>query len=408
MNNKKVFPDYENSCFSNLPQFVEVFFNLESRKKLRLKINKKDVFNKKNLIFLFIDSFGWRFIDQFQRHPFLKKIQKYGEIIKATSQFPSTTAAHVTTINTGLPVGKHGIFEWFYFEPKIDEIIAPLLFSVAGPKENRGGLESLGINPENIFPFQTIYERLKKAGVKSYTFGFKEFTPSPYSNTMFKGVEKIFPYSTLSEAITNIFNILENNRERTYIYLYFEKIDSINHLYGPSSHQSKNEILTFLEIMEKIFWKNFKKYIENTAFVIFADHGHMEINPEKTVYLNQVIPNIEKYFKKNKKGKILAPAGSPRDMFLYIKDNLLEEAEALLKNKLSGRAEVLRVNHLIKKGYFGEKVSKLFLERVGNLLLLPYSKESIWWYKKDYFEVRYFGHHGGLSEEEMQIGIGIV
>lgn len=404
----KVPPDYKKSCFSNLPILTKVFFGLEKKSNLPFPFKDKSFLRKEKLIFLFIDSFGWRFLEKYSDHPFLKKILKYGQLIKATSQFPPTTAAHVTTINTGLPIGEHGIYEWFYYEPEIDEIIAPLLFSLAGPKKERGNLNSYGTTPEKLFPFKTLYQKLKRFGVKSYTFGHRDYTPSPYSNTVFKGAEKIIPYSTLPEAITNLFEILNSTKGRQYFYLYFEKVDSINHVYGPSSLQSEAEITALLELMDKVFWPKFTKVSETTSFILFADHGQIEVNPQHTFYINKEITGIEKYLRINKKGRVLAPAGSPRDMFLYVKDDFVEEAEALLKDKLSQVAEVIRTHEFIKQGYFGDKVSKRFLERVGNLLLLPYPGQSVWWYEKNRFQMGYFGHHGGLTPEEMEIGVAVV
>lgn len=104
----------------------------------------------------------------------------------------------------------------------------------------------------------------------------------------------------------------------------------------------------------------------------------------------------------------MAPAGSPRDMFLYIKDYFFEEAEGVLKEKLSGTAEVIRTRDLVAQGYFGEDVSGRFLERLGNLLLLPYPGKTVWWDEKDKFEIRFFGHHGGLTPEEMEVGLAIL
>lgn len=300
------------------------------------------------------------------------------------------------------------MYEWFYYEPEVDEVITPLLFSVAGPKENRGNLEEFGVKPENLFPFQTIYQKLKDKEVNSFAFGFRDYTPSAYSDALFKGAKSIIPYSTLPEAITNVFEVLDSEKGRKYIYFYFEKIDSINHTYGPSSSQSEAEIVVFLEIMDKVFWPKFEKIIDNTGFLLFADHGHMEIDPKKTFYLNKEIPEIGKYLKTNKKGKILAPAGSPRDMFLYVREEYLKEVKELLSSKVSSVAEVFEVKDLIEKGYFGESLSQRFLQRVGNLLVLPYPGETVWWYEKDNFEVRYYGHHGGMSKEEMEIGVGVV
>jgi predicted AlkP superfamily pyrophosphatase or phosphodiesterase len=103
-------------------------------------------------VFLFVvDGFGWRFLEAFQDAPFLQWAEREGSITKLTSQFPSTTAAHLTTLHTGMPVGEHGIFEWIYYEPSLDTLIAPLLFSFAGTSE-RDTLKPAGVKPRRLLP----------------------------------------------------------------------------------------------------------------------------------------------------------------------------------------------------------------------------------------------------------------
>ena len=84
------------------------------------------------VVLFLVDGFGWRFFERFQDAPFLKRMARQGRVEKLTSQFPSTTAAHLTTIHTGWNVGQTGVHEWIYYEPVADAIIAPLLFSYSG------------------------------------------------------------------------------------------------------------------------------------------------------------------------------------------------------------------------------------------------------------------------------------
>lgn len=143
---------------------------------------------------------------------------------------------------------------------------------------------------------------------------------------------------------------------------------------------------------------------KKVLFLMTADHGQSEVDPDTTIYLNTEtrFTGIERFLKTNRKGQLLVPAGSARDMFLYIKDDLLDEAQLFLAPRLEGKADVVKTEFLIENRYFGSEVSSRFRERVGNLVILPYRYESVWWYEKDKFEQRFYGHHGGLTPQEME------
>lgn len=352
------------------------------------------------VVLFLVDGFGWRFFERFQGAPFLQRMAKQGRIERLISQFPSTTAAHLTTIHTGWNVGQSGVHEWIYYEPHVDAVIAPLLFSYAGLWE-RDLLKPAGVQPAFIYPRGMFYPELKQKGVKPFVFGIRDYTPSTYSRAVMDGAE-LRAFKTFSEALINVERLLEEQKQPTYIYLYLDKIDSLAHEYGPAAPQTEAEIETFLLIMEYYFERVF--HGKRILFLMTADHGQVEVDPKTTIYLNRApqFSGMERFLKTNRKGQLLVPAGSPRDMFLYIKDDRLEEAQSFLVPRLEGKADVVKTERLIEDGYFGPEVSSRLRERVGNLVILPYRYESVWWYEKDKFEQRFYGHHGGLTPEEME------
>ena len=91
-------------------------------------------------------------------------------------------------------------------------------------------------------------------------------------------------------------------------------------------------------------------------------------------------------------------------MFLHLKDERLDEVVPFLQTHLAGRAEVYRTEQLVAQHFFGSlQPSKEFLTRVGNVVILPYQYETVWWYEEGKFEMHFQGHHGGLTPEEMEI-----
>jgi len=139
-------------------------------------------------------------------------------------------------------------------------------------------------------------------------------------------------------------------------------------------------------------------------FLMTADHGASEVDPDTTIYLNKDarFEGFEKFIRTNRNGQLLVPAGSARDMFLYLHEEQLDEAQEFLSERLEGKADVVKTESLISEGYFGYEVTDSFRKRVGNLVVLPYRYESVWWYEKEKFEQGFYGHHGGLTPQEME------
>src|SRR5437764_14569219 len=122
-------PDHGNRCFDAVPAMVERLLAEEPGRKVALVL---------------VDALGWRFLQEHAGHPFLRRCAASGSVERWTAQFPSTTTAAVATIHSGLPVALHGLYEWFLYEPGIDRLICPLMFSFAGDSE-RNTLQAAGV-----------------------------------------------------------------------------------------------------------------------------------------------------------------------------------------------------------------------------------------------------------------------
>ena len=398
-------PCYDSYCFSHLPSTLAFLLTGQEGQMLPRDVfgNLPTQYNK--VIFFFVDAFGWRFFERYaESSNFLKTISTQGVVSKLTSQFPSTTAAHVTCMHTGLNVGQSGIHEWSYYEPLVDEIISPLLFSYAGDKYTRDTIKQSSIAPTQFFPSQTFYQILQAQGVSSHIFQHDTYTPSTYSDIVFRGA-CVHPYKTLLDALTQLADLVTaRTNSSTYYFLYFDRFDTACHNYGPSSQESREAIETFFALMEQIFYKSVRGKTTKTLLMITADHGQIEVDPHKTYYLNKQMPKITQYLKTNKRGDPLVPAGSARDMFLHVAEEHIDMLVAELRERLAGRADVYQTRELLEQHFFGlQEPSPTFLQRVGNVIILPYKDETVWWYEEGKFAMHFLGHHGGLTPEEMEV-----
>jgi hypothetical protein len=399
-------PCYSSYCFARIPATIQFLLTGQGQNTLPMDVlGDLPSSSYEKVIFLFIDAFGWRFFERYaEKYPFLKRALEYGCVSKLTSQFPSTTAAHVTCIHTGLDVGQSGVYEWTYYEPLVDDIISPLLFSYAVDKLTRDTLKPAGVAPSAFFPSRTFYQKLQAQGIESHIIQHQDYTNSTYSNIVFRGGE-VHPYHNLQGACTMMAELLkEPVQGKAYYFFYFDRIDAVCHNYGPNSKQFEEIVDASLRTLEQVFFQAAEGKVGNTLLLLSADHGQVEVNPNKTYYLNKQIPTIARAMKLNRRGRVIAPAGSARDMFLHVKEEQIDSLIEQLRQRLENRAEVYRVQDLMAQGFFGSGTpARVFTERVGNVVVLPYKHESVWWYEEGVFSMHFQGHHGGLTPEEMEI-----
>jgi predicted AlkP superfamily pyrophosphatase or phosphodiesterase len=319
-----------------------------------------------------LDAFGRRFLERYADHPFLRRLA----VTELRTQFPSTTTAHVTTMHTGLPVGEHGLYEWNVYEPALDAIVTPLLFSFAGDGERdtlRGHLD-----PATFIDGQTLYQRLGAAGVRSTVMQPARFSPSTFDRVSTAGA-RLAPFSTLRGGVAAFFDALA---EPGYVYLYWDGIDAVGHAHGPRS--------TEFDLMARRTLDAFEHGVRSlpggAVLMVTADHGQVEVDPARVLFLDELWPELPGLLTHR-------PAGSARDVFLHTRD--ADAVIAGLRERLGERADVRRADELVARG-----------PRLADVCVLPAPGLMAWLRSAADAAMRFRGHHGGLHPDETETWVG--
>jgi len=394
-------PLYESYCFSNLPSAIARRLTGKGDSKLPADTLAGLPERCDTVILFFIDAFGWRFFQRYrERYPFLRHFVDNGVVSTLTSMFPSTTAAHVTAIHTGATPGQSGVYEWYQYEPALDATIMPLPFCLAADKV-RDTLPAHGFTADKLFPPANLHQRLAASGVDTFVMHPNELSRGATGKALYAAAHTV-DYKTLPEAMVRLGEMLGRQRGPAYYFLYSSDIDTLAHGYGPESDVVDAQADQFLITLERNFERLLGKR-KDAIFILTADHGQVEVNPKTCVYINEKLPAARQWLRTHASGETIWPSGSARDTFWHVRPEALDEATAAFRGLLQDKAFVVPTSELIDEGFFGPSVSQAFLTRVGNLTVLPLAGESVWWRVPGRLEQRFFGHHGGLTRQEMEI-----
>jgi len=400
-----IYPLYEDYCLSNIPSAMLYLFGLRKTSPLSGVLDEAGIApkNSKKIILLVIDGFGYdQWLRYSKKYPFLSWFTRRGIVAPVTTVFPSTTASALTTLQSGLTPQEHGLPEWWVYFDEIDKIILTLPFTPIG-KKGRDKLLEVGVNPNILFDGKTIYQMLADLKIPSITFIRDTYAQSAYSETVHNGSVTV-PYVNSSDLVVNLRQKIAEAPSSAYFYVYWDALDSIAHTYGLHTEQYLAELKGFFSLLQEEFLQKIgKDDAEEIIFFITADHGQINVAPKETIYLNQY-PEVVENFQVGPRGNKILPWGSPRDVFLAIRPEKLDNVFEFLAKELKGKATVMKTEKALKEGLFGrKKFHKKFKSRIGNILILPHGNAMVWYehFKDEKFDL--LSMHGGLSSDEMVV-----
>jgi type I phosphodiesterase/nucleotide pyrophosphatase len=401
-----IYPRYESYCLSNVPSLVLALLdNAQPNHPLREIIPETSsaARNPSKVVLLLIDGFGWHQWQQYrERYDFANRITTAGAVAPITTVFPSTTAAALTSIHSGLTPQEHGLPEWWVYFDELDTIAASLPFTPLGSRGRDKLLES-GVKPSLLFRGQTIYQTLANAKIPSFTFIRDAYARSAYSSMVHKGSVTL-PFINASDLLVNLRQKLVEVSGPAYFFVYWDVVDAIAHTYGPHTEHYHAELSGFSYLLQRELFEKIPAHVAADVWLLVtADHGHIRAVPAETLYLNRY-PTFVQSLQVSRAGRRILPWGSPRDMFVRVEEKRLTEVAAWLTARLAAKATVLSSAEALQQGLFGlGPLHKQFKQRIGNLLILPHHESLIWYEHIKGRKFRMRGTHGGLRPEEMLI-----
>ena len=192
----------------------------------------------------------------------------------------------------------------------------------------------------------------------------------PERNSTFKNLEEFF------DILTNICH----KPDKQFVYAYYPEPDSTMHDYGVSSSEAKSIIESISQNIKSLY-----ENMENTLFIVTADHGQIDVKGYVNLYEDEVLMDMLEIY----------PFLEARAPAFLVKNGREKEFEEYFRSKYNEDFVLYKSEDLIAKGYFGDIGDKA--SSLGDYIAIgTYThKQAILSSAK----TKYKGHHTSLTEE---------
>jgi hypothetical protein len=389
-----VLPSYDGGGISSIPATILQAFGggLEGHPPLHSNILPTDFFDKiKTVVFILVDGLGYNLYQRLVRPEMaLARLAKQGLEKQLTSVLPSTTTTALATLSTGLTPQEHGLVGYKLFLREVDEIANMIRFS---PVQRQAPYPRKRLNPQAFFDHRTLYEQLHDIGVTSRIIIKYAYARSPLSKMFYRGAE-VVSHAGTHDAFATLRRMLEQrDGSPTFIYLYWDPIDTVSHHNGPLSDEVAAEIEGLDFALRTQILDRFKG--DDVALMLTADHGHINTLPANRLKFN-TSPNILDMLER-------PPSGDSRLPYLHVKQGLSEDVARAVEASYDGVARVNTVQDALARGWFG--IGECHPEtrnRLGDLIVSVANGYKIG-YRYSAEETESIGCHGGCDADEMLV-----
>ncbi len=325
-----------------------------------------------------VDGLGLGLLRKHAAHaPFLRS--GLDAALRLSAAFPSTTAASLASLGTGLPPGRHGLVGYDVLDPGQSRVV------------NMLGRWDAGVDPLVWQPHATVFETAAEH-LPVTTVSQPRFADSPMTRAALRGGQFV--------GANTIHARVDAAAERLaatptgLLYFYVNDLDKAGHRHGAASA----EWLRALEDLDGALKLLARRVPPDTLLLLTADHGMVDVPASRRIDYSQHAGLVE---------GVAHTGGEPRMLHLYLEPDLDDRARAALRERwdaaFGSRAWLLTRDEAVQQGYFGT-VSETVLPRIGDLLVL--AREDIALFDGRRSEPAAFemiGQHGSLTRSERDI-----
>ncbi|MEZ0076633.1 hypothetical protein ABH927_006015 [Planotetraspora sp. GP83] len=291
-----------------------------------------------------------------------------------TAGFPSSTPTSLATIGTGVPPGEHGMVGIQMAVPGEGRLFNCLRWTAPG----------LSIDPDVWQPAETVYERLAAMGIDPVYVAPSAFDGSGLTRAVYRGM-RYRPADTVDERIEGVRQAL---RETSFVTVYYGDLDAAGHTTGWGSAQWLEKLAVADRMAERIA----EALPPGSALYVTADHGM--INAVDKVDVDQR-PEL-------REGVALV-GGEARARHLYTAPGAAAAVLETWSEALRGRAWVVTRAEAAEAGWFGRGVRREWLDRIGDVMAVPYGECVIVASRAEPLESSLTGYHGSLTAAEQNV-----
>lgn len=333
-----------------------------------------DLGEARSAVVVLIDGLGHRLLSAHAAHtPYLRGLLKSGRRLQ--SGFPSTTANSLSTLGTGLLPGGHGVVGYRVLDPELDVIVNQLTWNAP-------------TDPTTWVPGPTLLEMLSDSGLDVVSFGEAKFAGRGLNQASLRG-GRFVPSKTLRERVDQVARELRG-KGKHLAYLYWGELDKIGHQHGVDSWAWLEE----LERIDSELRRLAGSVPADTLLLVTADHGMVDVPHASRLDLADR-PDL--------RTGIRHVGGEPRAVHLYTDDGAAPDVAAAWREGVGGKAEILTRDETIDEGLLGP-VAPRNIERIGNVLCVSSAGFSVVDSEHESpAALSLIGHHGGLTQDELEI-----
>ena len=398
-------PDYDGGGLANVPSTVLAALGAREERDLPplRELDRTLVDGVRQVLVVLADGLGYAQLERLCADgstPFLASLldrarrRERAQLIAATSVFPSTTAASITTMHTGRTPQEHGNLAYFLWMEEFGQVTQMLRWGQATAR--RGSyFDDPTLDPVRYRLVSSIHARLRDRGARSYViepeaFRHEAMTRMHAAEAEYLGY--VLP-STMGARIAQLLDQRPWRSARAYIYAYWAGVDTAGHIFGPRSSEHGFEAAVLDRALERALSPD--RGGGDTLVMLTADHGHAQIDPERLIDLEA---------DSELRSLLRHPlAGEPRLVFVHTDQR--DAVRGYLNERWPGVFTYLDRDDAIAAGFFGRGDASAARRRVGDLCGLIRDERAAALVRVDGQIPLHRGAHGGMTADEMRVPI---